>query len=538
MFMSAFLKYSPGRIRVHLFRDLMLVVLFAVATLVAVNYLLISEVRRELAWGQISQSMVRVRDEVRRLLEPVEQQLAILRDLGRTGELDRGDVSRLTAQMLPTLTHLPQLSSLIIVDDSGAEYFLQRDGAQWLVRERMAGDSGRVTWRRWGSGGGELESWDETLSYDPRQRPWFEEALGKASSAEISWSRPYLFFSRQVPGVTASAAWRDGEKTFVVALDVELTTILETIDSLSLDEDGKGFLFRSDGGVYVPPVGQTDRLLPGAAENFFSASSSHGGTLSIDAVAAWQRQGAPDDKPIQFTSGERLWWGGFMALYADDEAAWLGVALPLGDLLTVLQRRWQLVLIAALAVLGMALLLIVLLVRKYSGQIKELPRLSIERKRYQEDIRSLIHSGESMHLEFKSTMRMNLRSGKPGKEIELAWLKGAAAFMNTEGGILLIGVEDDGTVLGIEADGFENEDKCRLHFKNLFNQHLGPELSKYVRLEIYRLEEREVVAIECERAGEPVFLVHKQGESFYIRNGPSNIELTISQALSYLRRRF
>ena len=120
----------------------------------------------------------------------------------------------------------------------------------------------------------------------------------------------------------------------------------------------------------------------------------------------------------------------------------------------------------------------------------------------------------------------------------MAWLKGVAAFMNTEGGILLIGVEDDGALLGIEADAFENEDKCRLHFKNLFNQHLGPELSRFVRLEIYRLEERDVVAIECERAEQPVFLVHKQGESFYIRNGPSNIELTISQALSYLRRRF
>ena len=50
MLLNALLKYSPGRIRVHLFRDLMLVVLFAVGTLVAVNYLLISELRKELAW--------------------------------------------------------------------------------------------------------------------------------------------------------------------------------------------------------------------------------------------------------------------------------------------------------------------------------------------------------------------------------------------------------------------------------------------------------------------------------------------------------
>ena len=51
--------------------------------------------------------------------------------------------------------------------------------------------------------------------------------------------------------------------------------------------------------------------------------------------------------------------------------------------------------------------------------------------------------------------------------------------MNTDGGILLLGVSDEGTVMGPEADGFASEDKCRLHFKNLVNQHRGfpPSLS-------------------------------------------------------------
>ena len=112
MLLNALLKYSPGRIRVHLFRDLMLVVLFAVGTLVAVNYLLISELRKELAWGQISQATVLVREEVRRVLEPVEQQLAILRDLGRSGALKLGDSSRLTSLLLPMLTQIRGINSV------------------------------------------------------------------------------------------------------------------------------------------------------------------------------------------------------------------------------------------------------------------------------------------------------------------------------------------------------------------------------------------------------------------------------------------
>ena len=35
---------------------------------------------------------------------------------------------------------------------------------------------------------------------------------------------------------------------------------------------------------------------------------------------------------------------------------------------------------------------------------------------------------------------MNLHTKKPGKEIEIAWLKGVTAFLNTDGGTLLIGM--------------------------------------------------------------------------------------------------
>ena len=44
-----------------------------------------------------------------------------------------------------------------------------------------------------------------------------------------------------------------------------------------------------------------------------------------------------------------------------------------------------------------------------------------------------------------------------------AALKTIAAFLNTEGGDLLIGVDDDRRVLGIEHDRLENDDKFLRH---------------------------------------------------------------------------
>ena len=63
----------------------------------------------------------------------------------------------------------------------------------------------------------------------------------------------------------------------------------------------------------------------------------------------------------------------------------------------------------------------------------------------------LIKRGESKTLEFKATLRWNLRENrKDDKAITHAVLKTIAAFLNTAGGDLLIGVADDGTVTGIE----------------------------------------------------------------------------------------
>ena len=61
--------------------------------------------------------------------------------------------------------------------------------------------------------------------------------------------------------------------------------------------------------------------------------------------------------------------------------------------------------------------------------------------------------GESKTLEFKSTLRWNTKEDrKDDKVITHSALKTVAAFLNTDGGDLLIGVRDDGSIIGIERD--------------------------------------------------------------------------------------
>jgi predicted HTH transcriptional regulator len=132
---------------------------------------------------------------------------------------------------------------------------------------------------------------------------------------------------------------------------------------------------------------------------------------------------------------------------------------------------------------------------------------------------------------------MNLHSNKPGKEIELAWLKSVVAFCNTEGGRIFIGVKDDGEVIGFDADRFSNDDKTLLHIQNLIKQHVGLEFSKYISYKIIKLNGIGVLVIRCLPTSKPVFLKFNEKEQFFVRTGPASIELPVSKALEYIKDR-
>jgi hypothetical protein len=152
---------------------------------------------------------------------------------------------------------------------------------------------------------------------------------------------------------------------------------------------------------------------------------------------------------------------------------------------------------------------------------------------------SLIREGEGGAIEFKSTLRWDIRAGKTNPAIERSCLKTISAFLNSTGGSLLIGVRDDGSIEGIETDKFANEDKFLLHLWTLIRICLGREVSPYIRTRLDKQEDKTVCIVDCLPAGRPVF-IRQPGfaEEMYIRVGPSSNALDISEALKYIADRF
>lgn len=152
--------------------------------------------------------------------------------------------------------------------------------------------------------------------------------------------------------------------------------------------------------------------------------------------------------------------------------------------------------------------------------------------------RYLLLQGEGDRLEFKSTLRMNLYTGKTDKEIEHAVLKTLAAFLNTEGGTLLVGVDDKGTILGLDADQFPNIDRMMLHLTKLVSDRISMNHMSFISCYPDNVDQKELLRIDVSPADTPAYLEHNGEERLYIRTGPSTIHLRTRELYDYLRKRF
>jgi type I restriction enzyme R subunit len=156
----------------------------------------------------------------------------------------------------------------------------------------------------------------------------------------------------------------------------------------------------------------------------------------------------------------------------------------------------------------------------------------------------LIQAGESKTLEFKSTLRWNLKQDRQDdKVVTHAVLKTIAAFLNTEGGDLLIGVADDGSIVGIERDQLGNDDKFMLHLAQVVRNGLGDRAGTCIDPKTQIVQGKTVCAVSCQRSPEPVFLKSKGAEAapdgdFFVRSGPGTIQLPPESATEYIRTRF
>jgi len=166
--------------------------------------------------------------------------------------------------------------------------------------------------------------------------------------------------------------------------------------------------------------------------------------------------------------------------------------------------------------------------------------LGILKEVNEDPILKLSKQHESEVLEFKSSFKTDLnKKGIPSEEIRFSSLKTIAAFCNTKGGDLLIGVDDDNKIIGVEVDKFSNLDKFKLHLKSKIEVAIKPDpfLLNLIEISSFEKNNKTIVRINVTESPKEVFVKKNKNSHgiYFIRKGPSSASLSARKMLEHIK---
>jgi hypothetical protein len=162
-------------------------------------------------------------------------------------------------------------------------------------------------------------------------------------------------------------------------------------------------------------------------------------------------------------------------------------------------------------------------------------------------LEELISGGESNQLEFKSSLRWDFKNERTEKKLENVILKSISSFANGEGGKLIIGVGDDGEILGLDYDYTSlggDKDKFEVHLRNLINHAFGENFgASGISIRFEKINDSEICLLDISQWNKPLYLetTDKTGQKikkFYIRSGNTSQELKLDEISDYIKSRF
>nr|WP_321514040.1 ATP-binding protein [uncultured Pseudodesulfovibrio sp.] len=503
-------------------------VILVVAAVGTLAYWGVREIRRDAA-------MVAVESSARGLSGAVTVLLNAVRN--SNDEISDGTFSSLKPQTLrkefrDLFSKHSTVKAILVSDGQGLKYMLARRGMG--IVEGVPGEDNHssMKWTMF-KGDGTIDTAFNGWALD---RASVDRVLSDEFSylkpGEVNWRSASRAFNARESLVSASSLMEtvQGRKV-MVSFAFPVSGVVSQLGGAERGGAERVFLYWNN-GTALPVTGL------GAGETGSNPTSRALAATEITdsviskAVSGLAAVGDVPRTPFPFTVEGEVWWTYALPLSIFGDTMSLGVAVPRRNVVSTLTSDTFLQAGATILIVAAALILFIL--HRNRSRIEALG-LRREAAENDDDVLALIASGENGRLEFKQTLRFNLKSEKNGREIEHASLKTVSAFMNSDGGTLLIGVADDGTVTGFAEDQFGTGDHALLHFNNLVNQHIGPEFSRYIDAAIIPVHGQDVLRIHCIPAPVPAVLDMKKGEEFYVRSGPASRSLSLSQFYEWLK---
>ncbi len=160
----------------------------------------------------------------------------------------------------------------------------------------------------------------------------------------------------------------------------------------------------------------------------------------------------------------------------------------------------------------------------------------------EQNLLRFINEGEGQKVEFKETFKYDIKKGNKNKQLPKEVSRAACGFLNSQGGIIFIGISDACDIKGIENDlrTYNIEDIAKskdIYFqeiKRTLKEHLGVNAINNVDIFFETIKNSEIIVVQVKASDKPVFYFEK----FIVRNGPASIELKGKEMYDYLVNHF
>ncbi len=158
-------------------------------------------------------------------------------------------------------------------------------------------------------------------------------------------------------------------------------------------------------------------------------------------------------------------------------------------------------------------------------------------------INDFVARGEGPTLEFKSSIRWDYKTESVNPILEKVIAKTLAGFMNHTGGTILVGVTDDGSIVGVQRDMASltkkpNQDGLALHLTEILTKYFGAASAAMVDMSFASIDEKPLIVLSVEPAQQPVFVEDQGSAEFYVRSGASTRQFNVKEATDYIGSRW
>ncbi|NPV51681.1 MAG: hypothetical protein HPY60_10885 [Candidatus Methanofastidiosum sp.] len=170
-------------------------------------------------------------------------------------------------------------------------------------------------------------------------------------------------------------------------------------------------------------------------------------------------------------------------------------------------------------------------------------KISGENSEIEEESKSWLEyilMGETSKIEFKSSMIWDIDENKANKKkMPRIIARSIASFLNTDGGTLLIGVEDNGNIYGIERDLDHVKNKNKDGYQQFLIQtivnHLGGSRATFTEINFSEKDGKEVCIVDIKPSTDPVFMKCNNKDTFFIRSGNTTRSIEGEELLRYIK---